>query len=222
VYDVDRIRDGKSFATRRVVAIQAGRPIFSMAASFQQGEPGFDHADEMPQVPPPEDLLSEQALAIRVVDRIPEALRALATADRPIELRPVAPTNPLRPRAMEPKREIWYRAAGELPDDPGLHRQMLAYASDFAFLGTAMAPHAVSWMIPGMQVATIDHAMWFHRPFRMDDWLLHVIESPSASGARGLVRGRFFTRDGALVASTMQEGLIRDRRPAPPEAPAHK
>ena len=210
VYDVDCIRDGKSFTTRRVVAIQRGRAIFSLSASFQVVEPGYDHQDPMPDVPGPDELLSEVEIARRHVDRIPPALRERATAERPIEIRPVERVNPLRPTKHAPRRCVWYRAADPLPDDPSLHRYLLAYASDFHFLGTAMQPHAVSWLLPGMQVASLDHAMWFHRPFRLDDWLLHVIESPSASGARGLVRGRFFTRDGILVATTAQEGLMRD------------
>ena len=211
VYDVERIRDGGSFTTRRVKAIQNGEAIFSLSASFQVEEPGFDHQDAMPEVPPPEDLLSEQELALKVVDRLPPSMRAQAIADRPIEARPVTPENPLAPTAGPPSRAVWYRVARRLPDEPGLHRYLLAYASDFYLVGTSMMPHGVTWLSPGMQVASIDHAMWFHRPFRMDEWILHVMESPSASGARGLARGRFFTRDGRLVASTAQEGLTRQR-----------
>ncbi|MGM0576825.1 MAG: acyl-CoA thioesterase II [Myxococcota bacterium] len=211
VYDVDRIRDGRSFTTRRVVAIQAGRAIFNLAASFQVVEEGFEHQDAMPEAPPPEALLSMSDLAKRVEDQIPEHLREAFTAEAPIELRPVKPINPMAPKPTEARHLVWYRAAGPLPDDPALHRYLLAYAADFQFLPTSMRPHGVHWLTPGMQVASLDHAMWFHRPFRMDDWLLHVIESPSASGARGLVRGQFFARDGTLVASTAQEGLIRKR-----------
>jgi len=210
VYEVDRIRDGSSFTTRRVVAIQHGRAIFNLSTSFQIEEDGFEHQNEMPEVPEPEDLLSEQTLARRVADKIPEPLRERAIADRPIEIRAVQPSNPFNPRVRPPRRKVWYRTAGELPDDPALHRYMLAYASDFSFLTTSLQPHGVSWLTDGMQVASLDHAMYFHRPFRVDDWLLHVIESPSASGARGLVRGQFYTRDGMLVASTVQEGLIRN------------
>lgn len=209
IYEVDRIRDGKSFATRRVVAIQKGRPIFNMAASFQVEEEGFSHQDEMPEVPGPEGLKSEQELAELVKDLIPEPMRERALAERPIELRPVRPTNPLKPRVSEPEHAVWYRSLRELPDDPSLHRYLLAYGSDFHFLTTALKPHGMSWLSPGMQMASLDHAMWFHRPFRMDEWLLHVVESPTTSGARGLVRGRFFTRDGKLVATTAQEGLMR-------------
>jgi acyl-CoA thioesterase-2 len=209
VYDVDCIRDGKSFTTRRVVAIQSGRAIFNMAASFQRVEPGYDHATDMPPTPGPEGLASEYDLAKRSADEIPKALRRMATAERPIEFRPVEPQNPLRPSKRPPRRAVWFRASDPLPDEPALHRYLLAYTSDFYFLSTAMQPHGVSWMSPGMQVASLDHAMWFHRPFRMDDWLLYVVESPSASGARGLVRGQLFTQQGQLVAEAVQEGLMR-------------
>jgi acyl-CoA thioesterase-2 len=209
VYDVDRIRDGKSFTTRRVVAIQNGKAIFTMAASFQIEEPGFEHQSTMPESPGPDGLLSEIELARKYADRIPQPLREQALADRPIEVRPVDPVNVLRPRAMPPQRRVWYRTTAKLPDTPSVHRYLLAYASDFNLLGAAMQPHALSWLMPDMQVASLDHAIWFHRPFRMDDWLLYVIDSPSASGARGLARGQFFTQDGRLVASTVQEGLMR-------------
>jgi len=211
VYDVDCIRDGKSFTTRRVVAIQNGRAIFNMSASFQVLEGGYDHADEMPETVGPDELMSELELAKRFEDQIPAKLRKMAVAERPIEIRPVEPSNPLRPKAKPPHRAVWFRASDRLPDDPAVHRYVLAYASDFQFLTTAMQPHAISWLTPTMQVASLDHAMWFHRPFRMDEWLLYVVQSPSASGARGLVQGRLFTRDGTLVASTAQEGLMRNR-----------
>jgi acyl-CoA thioesterase-2 len=209
IYDVDRIRDGKSFTTRRVVAIQRGRAIFNMSASFQIEETGAEHQADMPAAPEPDTLDSEQTLARRYADRIPDAIRPWVLRETPIETRPVDPRDPLKPKPGPPVRMVWYRATGSLPDDPALHRYLLAYTSDFKLLGTAMQPHGLSWLQPGMQVASLDHAMWFHRPFRMDDWLLHVMESPSASAARGLVRGRFYTRDGRLVASTTQEGLIR-------------
>jgi acyl-CoA thioesterase-2 len=212
LYDVDCIRDGKSFTTRRVVAIQGGKAIFNLSASFQVREEGFDHQAPMPEAPDPEGLLSEQELARRHADRIPEALRAQAVGDRPIEIRPVHPLDPLAPVPMAPARQVWYRAAGPLPDAPALHQYLLAYASDFNLLGAAMQPHGVSWLTPGIQVASLDHTMWFHRAFRLDDWLLYAIDSPTASHARGLSRGQFFTRDGRLVASTVQEGLMRRRR----------
>lgn len=212
VYVVDRIRDGRSFTTRRVVAIQDGRPIYNMAASFQIDEPGFDHQAAMPEgVAGPDGLMSELERAQAAAPHIPEAFRKMAVADRPIEIRVVDPINVLRPKVGPPSRRVWYRAAGALPDALNLHQYLLAYASDFSFLGTSLQPHARSWLSPDMHVASLDHAMWFHRPFRLDDWLLYVIDSPSASGARGLVRGQFFDRSGALVASTVQEGLIRAR-----------
>lgn len=221
VYEVDRIRDGKSFTTRRVVAIQRGRPIFNLSASFQVEEPGFEHQDEMPEAPDPLSVPSQQELAARYIDKLPAFIRPQALADRPFELRPLeGPTNPLEPVARAPQRMFWFKARGPLPDDPALHAYLLAYASDFSFLTTAMLPHAVSWLTPGMQVASVDHAMWFHQDVRVDDWLLHVVDSPKAHGARGLVRGRVFTRDGRLVASTAQEGLIRRRsRPEPKPKP---
>jgi acyl-CoA thioesterase-2 len=179
VYDVDRIRDGNSFTTRRVVAIQHGQPIFNLSASFQVTEEGFTHQDEMPTVPEPEGLLSEQALAARFMDHAPEWMRTRTIVERPLELRPVDPLDVFKPQAREPRHMVWYRASGELPDNPALHRSLLTYASDFSFVATAMLPHGVSWMTPGMQVASLDHAMWFYQPFRMDEWLLHVMESPS-------------------------------------------
>jgi len=212
IYEVDPIRDGRSFTTRRVVAIQGGRAIFNMAASFQIDEDGFTHQAPMPSTAGPDGIPSELDLARKVADRIPEPLRARATADRPIEIRPLDPHNPFRPKPQSPRQQLWYRATGALPDDPTLHPFLLAYASDFQFLVTALRPHGVSWLSRKMQVTSLDHAMYFHRPFRMDDWLLYDIESPWAGGARGLVRGRFYDRDGNLVASTVQEGLIRDWR----------
>lgn len=211
LYQVDRIRDGQSFTTRRVVAVQEGSAIFSLAASFQIAEPGLEHGDPMPVVPAPDGLLSERDLALKLGDQVPEAFRTMATAPRPIELRPVEPRNPLRPRKADPLRYIWMRAVDRLPDDDALHRYLLAYASDFSLLGTCLDPHGLSWLSRGMQIASLDHAMWFHRPFRMDGWLLYVTDSASASGARGLCRGRFFDQNGQLVASVMQEGLVRVR-----------
>lgn len=211
VYEVDPIRDGQSFTTRRVVAIQKGRAIFNLAASFQVEEEGYDHQVDMPEAPPPDGLATEQELATRIAHLIPEPMRERAVGDRPIETRPIDPYNVMRPQARPPHRALWVRANGTLPDDPAVHRALLAYASDFHFVGTATQPHGVSWLTPGMQVASLDHAMWFHRRFRADEWLLYVIDSPSAAGGRGLVRGQFFTREGVLVASAAQEGLIRQR-----------
>jgi acyl-CoA thioesterase-2 len=217
VYDVDPIRDGRSFTTRRVVAIQNGRPIFNLAASFQRVETGFEHQDEMPEAPGPDGLISELEIARKFSHVIPERVREKFTCDRPIEIREVSPRNPLDPKPRDPQRFVWFRAIDRMPDELRINQYMLAYASDFSFLTTSMDPHGVSVMTPDMQVASLDHAMWFHRPFRFDEWLLYVVDSPSASGARGLVRGRWFTRDGRLVASTAQEGLIRRREPRAPQ-----
>lgn len=209
VYHVDRIRDGKSFTTRRVVAVQNGKPIFNLSSSFQQSEPGFDHQDPKPPSVDPERLRSEVELARAIADQLPPGMRDRATAPRPIDIRPVDPVNPVHPVVRPPTKQVWFKANGALPDDPKLHRYLLAYASDFHFLVTAMQPHGVGWLSKGMQVASLDHTMWFHRPFRMDEWLLYDIESPSASGARGLVRGSVFTQAGTLVATVVQEGLMR-------------
>tara|TARA_R110002096_G_scaffold433887_5_gene654018 strand:- start:157929 stop:158789 length:861 start_codon:yes stop_codon:yes gene_type:complete len=211
IYDVDRIRDGKSFTTRRVVAIQDGRPIFHLSASFQLKEEGFDHQFDMPEAEGPDNLKNEVQRWAERIDSIPEKYQAIVLAERPIEIRAVDPVDLLTPDAKPAEHKLWVRADGTLPDDPALHCYLLAYCSDFSFMTTAMRPHKATWLDRRMQVASIDHAMWFHRPFRMDDWLLHSIDSPSASGARGLVRGSIFTRDGTLVASTAQEGLIRKR-----------
>jgi acyl-CoA thioesterase-2 len=193
------------------VALQKGRPIFSLSTSFQIEEQGFDHQDAAPEAEGPEGLRSELELAREYAQRIPAPLRTQAVGERPIEIRPLTPYDPIAPRRREPERRIWYRAIDALPDQPSLHQFLLAYASDFHFLTTALEPHGVSWLTPGMQMASLNHAMWFHRPFRMDEWMLYVVDSPSASGARGLVRGHFFTRDGRLAASTAQEGLLRMR-----------
>ncbi|MCG8420989.1 MAG: acyl-CoA thioesterase II [Proteobacteria bacterium] len=209
VYDVDCIRDGRSFTTRRVVAIQKGRAIFNMSASFQRAEDGFEHQSDMPEAVGPDGLTPQRDLIRQYADAIPPKMRRYVLAERPIEIRPVDPVDPLEPTARPPHRQMWYRAADRLPDDLSIHQYLLAYASDSHFLMTAMLPHAVTWLSPTLQVASLDHAMWFHRPFRFDEWLLYDIDSPSASGARGLVRGQFFTRDGTLVVSTAQEGLIR-------------
>ena len=212
VYDVDRIRDGSSFTTRRVVAIQAGRPIFNLSASFQLDEPGLEHQDDMPEAPPPESCPTEQERYAKFAHRLPSPMRERAVAERPFELRTTDPDDdPFAPSPRPPRRMIWVKATARLPDDPALHRYLLAYVSDFSFVTTSLIPHGITWITPGFQLASIDHVMWFHRPFRVDDWLLHVVESPSASGSRGMVRGRVFSRDGKLVASTAQEGLVRKR-----------
>jgi acyl-CoA thioesterase-2 len=215
VYDVDRIRDGSSFTTRRVVAIQSGHAIFNLAASFQKAEKGLEHQDEMPEAPGPDALETEQQIAQRLT-QLPSFVRKRAEAERPFEMRPVNPgDDPLAPPPQPARRMVWLRTIGRLADDPALHHYLLAYASDYSFVTTSLLPHGVTWLTPGMQIASLDHVMWFHQPFRVDEWLLHVMDSPAAHGARGLVRGRVFTQDGRLVASTAQEGLIRQRSPQP-------
>jgi len=211
IYDVDCIRDGKSFTTRRVVAIQHGQAIFNMAASFQVQEDGADHQAEMPDAPAPDTLRSERELAKTIADKIPEPLRSRALSERPIEMRPVHPVNPLAPREGPPNQQVWCRSGEALPDETYLHQCLLAYASDSYLLGTAMRPHAMSPFRPEVQAASLDHSMWFHRSFRLDEWLLYNMDSPSAGGARGLARGQFFDTKGRLVASTAQEGLMRRR-----------
>lgn len=211
-YEVDRIRDGRSFTTRRVVARQPGGAIFTMAASFHIEEPGFEHQDEMPQVPPPESLPTDRERMASFVALLPDYVRRAFDAERPFEVRTADPVDDLfHPAPRAPRRVMWMRAVAPLPDDPALHRYLLAYVSDYTFLTAALAPHGLTWLVPSLQLASMDHAMWFHRPLRVDEWLLHVVDSPSASGARGFVRGRVFTRDGRLVASTAQEGLMRHR-----------
>ncbi len=212
VYDVENIRDGGSISTRRVKAIQNGKQIFFLTASFHKASGGFNHQAKMPDVTGPENLISELEIAKKFADKIPERIRELVTCEKPIEIRPVEFFNPLQPEKTEPKRHVWMKANGSLPDDLRVHKYLLAYASDFAFLPVAGQPHQVSFMLPQFQMATIDHSMWFHREFRFDDWLLHVIESPSASNDRGFVRGQFFDRQGRLVASTAQEGVMRKRQ----------
>lgn len=215
VYDVERIRDGSSFTTRRVVAIQNGEPIFNMAASFQKHERGFEHQDAMPDAPQPETLRNEQERIRSSSAKLPPFLRERFSTDRPFESRQIEDDNLVVPEPKAPHRQIWLRTAAPLPDDPALHACLLAYASDSAFVTTALLPHGVTWLTPGMQVASLDHVMWFHQPLRVDDWLLYDVDSPSAHGARGLARGRVFTRSGKLVASTAQEGLIRQRTVQP-------
>jgi acyl-CoA thioesterase-2 len=216
VYDVDRIRDGSSFTTRRVVAIQSGQAIFNLAASFQVREEGFEHQDPMPEAPPPESVPTEQERAAKFAQRLPKLLRDRALAGRPFELRPIeGEDDPFLPAARPPRRMMWLKTAGKLPDDPALHAYLLAYASDHGFVTTSMLPHGVTWLTPGMQVASLDHVMWFHQDFRVDEWLLYDIDSPAAHGARGLARGRVFSQDGRLVASTAQEGLIRQHGQRP-------
>jgi acyl-CoA thioesterase II len=211
VYQVDRIRDGNSFATRRVVAIQHGKAIFSMSCSFQTPEEGLDHQIPMPEVPLPEELPSEAELRTLFLDSAPEPVRRYWERERPIEIRPVDLRHYMSREGLDPSQSVWIRASGPLPDDPDIHRCVLAYASDMTLLDTSLFYHGRSIFDRDLQVASLDHALWFHRPFRADEWLLYAEDSPSASGARGFNRGSLFSRDGRLIASVAQEGLIRPR-----------
>ncbi|WP_145931244.1 acyl-CoA thioesterase II [Yersinia bercovieri] len=212
IYDVETLRDGTSFSARRISAIQNGKPIFYMTASFQSQEEGFEHQNNMPEVPSPDGLMSESDIARQFAHLIPEKVREKFIGNQPIEMRPVKFHNPLQGSVEEPNRYVWFRANGEMPDDLRVHQYLLGYASDFNFLPTALQPHGIGFLEPGVQIATIDHSMWFHRPFRLDDWLLYAVESTSASGARGFVRGQIYNQQGVLVASTVQEGVIRLHR----------
>ena len=212
VYEVDRSLDGHSFSNRRVVAVQHGQQIFNMTASFQVTESGFDHQVEMPPVPPPESLPDSSGPPAQLLSRLPQRVRRFFEQPRPFEFRTVQPIDYLHPRHEAPVREIWFRAVAALADDEMLHRRLLAYVSDFFLLDTATLPHGTSLLSPTIVMASIDHAMWFHRSLRVDDWLLYAIDSPSASGARGFARASVFARDGRLVASAAQEGLVRLRK----------
>jgi acyl-CoA thioesterase-2 len=209
VYEVDRALDGKHFSSRRVVAIQHGRQIFNMSASFQLPETGLDHQAAMPDVPGPEELPDLEAHYRDLPKRLPPVARRMLEQRRPFEFRPVRPTDLLRREKSAPLKYIWFRAIDRLADDEALHRCLLAYVSDFHLLDTALKPHGIAMISPQLVIASVDHAMWFHRSVRVDDWLLYAVDSPSASGARGFTRGSVFARDGRLVASAAQEGLIR-------------
>lgn len=209
VYHVDRARDGRSFSNRRVVAIQHGRQIFNMTASFQVQEEGLEHQGQMPEVPGPEGLADLREIPPDLLEKIPEKMRRFVIAERPFEFRPVEPLHVFSPQSRPPERHIWIRAIEALPDDPGLHRRLLAYVSDYQLVATSTLPHGLRFELGNVQLASIDHAMWFHRPFRVDEWMLYSMWSPNASGAKGLAFGQFFTADGRLVASTAQEGVVR-------------
>jgi acyl-CoA thioesterase-2 len=209
LYQVERSRDGRSFTTRRVIAIQKGEQIFNMACSFQVGEAGYDHQGDMPAAVPPGDLPDD-------FDRLSAELKDVPEEDkrwlrrRAIEMRPIEPVSLLAPKPAPARQLVWLRALGEIGDDVALNQALLAYASDYSLLGTAMRPHGVSWM-SGVQTASLDHIIWFHRPTDFARWHLYVQDSPSACGARGFNRGALYREDGVLVASTAQEGLIRRR-----------
>jgi acyl-CoA thioesterase-2 len=209
IYRVVRDFDGRTFANRRVIAMQKGQPILNMAASFQLPAEGLHHQEAMPDVPGPEALRSESELREEIQDAVPEKLRRFFLRARPIEIRPVSPRNWFRPEKTDPVQSSWFRVAAPLPDDLAMHRAMLAYASDMTLLGTCMMPHGVTWMDGRVQTASLDHTVWLHEPFRFDDWLLYTTDSPWSGHSRGFNRGRIYARDGRLVASVAQEGLIR-------------
>ncbi|HEY5559586.1 MAG TPA: acyl-CoA thioesterase II [Steroidobacteraceae bacterium] len=207
IFEVDRSRDGGSFTSRRVVAIQHGQQILTMSASFQTAESGLDHQSTMPQTPAPETLRDLGEINAELVGKVPEKVQCFFRQQRPFEFRAVNPPDFLNPVKRLAEKRVWFRVMGPLPDDQALHRCLLTYVSDYHLLDTATLPHGVSFL--ELQMASIDHAIWFHRDLRVDDWLLYVTESPSASGARGFARGAIYSRDGVLVASVAQEGLIR-------------
>jgi len=211
VYDVDHSRDGRSFSARRVVAIQHGRPIFTLAASFQVEEEGLEHEFEMPDVPPPETLSPMELLPRDEFDHMPQTLKRWLDRFGPFEFRPVDGNCVFEATPQPPFKELWFKLHGQVPDDVALHRALLAYVSDFQLIGTATLPHGISWVSGNLMVASLNHAMWFHRDFRLDDWMLYVCDSPSTSSGRGLARGMLYNRQGVLVASTAQEGVIRVR-----------
>ena len=209
VYEVDRTRDGGSFSVRRVTAIQHGKVIFFCAASFQDEETGGEHQLSMPEVPLPEDLEPAPPLSAEALARLPTKVQRWLDRQGPFEFRHVYPRDELNPPKRPPYQQVWFRLVEKVGDAPELHRALLAYASDFHLLGTATFPHGISYYQPNVLMASLDHALWFHRPFRADEWLLYSIDSPSAQSGRGLARGQVYDRSGRLVASTAQEGLIR-------------
>ena len=211
IYEVDDARDGRSFSSRRVIAIQHGKQIFNMAASFQKPESGREHQIDMPPAPPPEEVPSEAAMREKLADRVDEQWRDMFLRKRPFEIRPVNPTDLFEPKVMEPRQMVWFRADKAMPEDIKVNQAMLAYMSDTTLLGTCLRPHGLTYMNPKLQSASLDHAMWFYHPFKADEWLLYVQDSPASTGARGMNFGHFFTQDGKLVCSSAQEGLIRVR-----------
>ncbi len=213
IYEVDRARDGGSFTNRRVVAIQHGEQIFNMAASFQTAESGLEHQDTMPDVPRPESLKDLAAIAREHGGDLPARMQRFLTYERPFHVRPVNPEQFLFPDNRSPVKQVWIKAAGALPDDVALHQAMMAYVSDYELIGTVTLPHGLHAARTGLQMASLDHAMWFHRPVRVDRWLLLSLDSPAAAGGRGLAWGKVFTEEGQLVVTLAQEGLIRLRRP---------
>ena len=215
IYEVDRIRDGRSFTTRRVVAIQHGRAIFSMEVSFHLAEEGLTHQFEMPAVPRPDALPSEADVRNRMLQLLPDPVRGYYERERPIELRPVEYGRYLGEKVEGGRFHVWIRATGRLPDELAIHQCVLAYASDMTLLDAALIPHGSTVFHRDIMAASLDHALWFHRPFRADEWLLYAQESPNLNGSRGLSRGLIFAADGRLIASVAQEGLLRQRHRKP-------
>ncbi len=209
IYEVDEIRDGRTFTTRRVVATQLDKAIFSLAASFQIAEEGFEHQINMPDIPPPEDLLSEEDLKKQFLALAPQNVKDYWGKPRPIELRPISLNHYISRKELEPKQYVWIKTTGPIPDEPTVKTATLSYLSDMTLLDTSLFAHGKNIFNKNLQVASLDHAMWFHREINFDDWFLYAQDSPSASGARGFTRGSLYTRDGKLIASTAQEGLIR-------------
>ena len=209
IFDVDRARDGRSFSTRRVTAIQHGQPILIFASSFQKSEPGVEHQFNMPEVPQPDDVAPTAPPPPEVLEKLPAKMQRWLSRMGPFEMRPIYPRDEFNPPKRPPYQQVWLRLVDKIDDSPELHRAMLAYASDFYLLGTNTFPHGISYYQPNVQMASLDHAMWFHRPFRVDEWMLYSLDSPTAQNARGLARGLIYARDGTLVASVAQEGLIR-------------
>ena len=212
VYEVDRIRDGRSFTTRRVVAIQRGQAIFSLEASFQVEETGLDHQFPIPlDVPRPETLKSQRELLDQAGERVPENIRKFWARERPLELKPVNVAHYTSRDRLPPRQNVWLRALGKVPEDRGIQAAVLAYLSDMTLLDTSTFAHGRSGFDPDIQMASLDHSMWFHRAHPLDGWLLYSQDSPSASGSRGFSRGALYGEDGTLIASTAQEGLMRLR-----------
>lgn len=211
VYEVDRIRDGGSFTTRRVRALQHGRAIFTMAASYHKGEDSYDHQSAMPDVPKPDALPSMTELMAKVATQLPANMRAYWERERPLDVRIVDPSRYISRTARTPTQALWLKTTAPLADDLALHQAVLAYASDFTLLDTALIAHGKLLFDSDIQLASLDHAMWFHRPLRIDEWVLYVQDSPTAFGARGFCRGSVYDLKGRLVASVAQEGLMRKR-----------
>lgn len=211
LYQVERIRDGASFSTRRVVAVQHGKAIFALSSSFQIIEGGYDHQIVKPTVPMPEELMGEAQFKELFLAEAPEPVKRYWKRNRPIEVRPTSLVHYLTKEKLEPRQDVWVRTLGDVPDDPAVRAAVLAYLSDMTLLDASLYPHGTSIFDPRLQAASLDHAMWFHRPVSFDDWLLYTQDSPSASGARGMTRGSIYSREGVLIASVAQEGLIRNK-----------